>query len=308
MSDAAQPKKVITEPGIYYDCSFDDYVQISAINNSCLKILRKNTPMHAHYYQQHGFQTQCLTFGRLHHKLLLEPEGFDKEYAVGPNVRRNSNVWKEFEAQANEDGKEAIKREQYDEANHFVTAVKKQPVAYWIRQGRAEITLVWRDEEDVDVDVYSPSGEYVTTRHFPATGLLQKARLDYAREGDDILVDIKGVENASPDERRGFPAAAKRYGYYQQGAMSSHGWEALMGRTPAFCFVVIEKCPGKADPVFWPFPSAAYEMQPLAISVGMLDYRQALQTYAECLKNNEWPGYMTDKVLGLTPPAWAFGG
>jgi len=299
-------EKVEKEPGTYYDVPFAEYLKIDAINNSTLKVISEKTPMHARYYQKHGYNSQCLDFGRIHHTLLLEPGQFDGIYAVGPNVRRNAKEWKAFEAKAKAAGKEAIKREQYDGANAFVAAVKKQKVARFVSEGKSEVTLVWRDDEPVEVDVFTPTGDYVTTRSFPATGLLQKARADYVRDGDAIISDIKGVVDASPFER-GFPRAAANFGYHQQAAMTSHGWECLTNRTPAFCFVVIEKCPGKADPVFWPFPSAAYEVQPLTMAKGMLAYRQSLQTYAECLEKDEWPGYMTNEVLRLELPAWALG-
>jgi len=295
---------IIAQPGIYFDVPFEDYVKIPAINNSTLKVLREHTPMHARYYQQHGFDTKALDFGRLTHVMLLEPDKFDAAYAVGPNVRGNTNKWKDFASKAREQNKEPIKRAEYDEAMAFKRAVLNQPVARFVSRGRAEVTLVWLDDEPMDIDVYTPTGEQITMRHYEPTGLLQKARVDYAHEAEAILCDVKGVVDASPNER-GFPRAAANFAYHQQAAMSSHGWEKLTDRTPAFTFVVIEKCPAKADPMLWPFPSAAYETQPLTLNAGMLAYRDSLKTWAECLKKDEWPGYMTEKVLPLEIPGWA---
>jgi len=299
-------ERIQLEPGIHYGVPFEEYVKIEAINNSVLKIIAQQTPMHAHYYQQHGFDSACLDFGRIHHTMLLEPGEFDKIYAIGPNVRRNANQWKEFEANTLREGREPIKREQYDEAKAFVTAVRKQKVAKFVSEGKSEVTLIWRDTEPVDVPIYNPKGEWMGEKHFEPTGLMQKARADYVREQDDIISDIKGVMDASPTDR-GFFRAAANFRYHQQAAMTSHGWEMLTGRTPAFCFVVIEKCPAKADCTFWPFPSAAYEAQPIPLAEGLMAYRNALQTYAECLACDDWPGYMTNEVLRLELPAWALG-
>jgi hypothetical protein len=278
--------KTVPEPGIYYDLSFEDYVQIDAINNTILKMFRERTPMHARYYQLHGRETQCLAFGRLAHVMLLEPDKVDQLYAIGPDVRRNANAWKEFADTAEADGKTPIKRAEYDEALAIANAVKAQRVYGLIRRGHSEVTLVWDDKE---------------------TGLRCKARLDYEHKEEAILIDMKGLTDASPqhfNEKDGY-----NFGYFQQAAMSSEGWEVLTGRTPAFTFLLVEKCPSGCDPLFWPYPTVASETQPNTMLAGKITWHDCLRRYAKCLKDDYWPGYVDERevdrlVVDFELPDW----
>jgi hypothetical protein len=47
-----------------------------------------------------------------------------------------------------------------------------------------------------------------------------------------------------------------------------------------------------------------YEVSPEAMARGRMRYREALNTYAECMRNYEWPLYDTT-IESLDYPAWA---
>lgn len=268
----ATPTPPITKPGIYYDVPFEDYILIPAINNSVLKVLGQKSPRHALWYKRHGKQTKEMTFGHLAHTLLLEPEKVTQRYRIHEDIHRGTNVWKAFEAETLAAGMEPIQQHEYETAYAIVAMILEQPVYRFIRKGRAEVTLLWEDEE---------------------TDLLCKARVDYEHAEAAILVDVKTATDASPE---GFAKAAYNMGYYQQAAMSSEGWETLTGRTPAFTFLAIEKKE--------PFAAVAYETQPKTLEAGQIAWRSALKTYAKCVAEERWPGY-ADKVMPLELPDWA---
>ena len=150
-------------------------------------------------------------------------------------------------------------------------AIKSQVISRYIEQGEAEVCYVWIDE---------------------ATGLTCKARTDYLHREQAILIDLKTTTDASADA---FVRAIANYGYDQQAAWYSDGWQAVEGTMPAFVFLPIEK--------EYPFAAAAYEVPDEVIEAGRNKYRAALKRFAECKKTNIWPGY-GDTVEMLEMPEW----
>ena len=76
----------------------------------------KKSPNHLlKYWEGKTKVTDAMQFGSIIHKLLLEPESFNDDYAIFTGARRAGKDWQEFKA-ANED-KQIIKLSELDDAN-----------------------------------------------------------------------------------------------------------------------------------------------------------------------------------------------
>lgn len=263
------------EPGIYTGISFDEYLTWEAVNNTLLRTIASQSPAHAKAYKDNPPEpTPALSFGNGLHCLALEPDKFDKRYAIAPICDKRTKVGKETWAKFQEsvNGKKIITAEDYNLMQFMAEAIQKQAIHRFIEKGEAEICIVWIDKK---------------------TDLLCKARIDYLHREQAILIDLKSTTNASPDS---FSRAAVNYGYWQQSGWYCDGWKTLTGDMPAFVFLAAEKS--------IPFAVAAYEMPDEGIIAGRRTYRAALKIYAECLKKDSWPGY-SNTVKMLTLPTWA---
>lgn len=213
--------------------------------------------------------------GQLAHCAILEPGEFDKRYIVGPDVNRNTKAWKEFLESAG--GRIAIKPDQREAAMRQAESVRRLPdIAEALATGNPEVSAYWTD---------------------PRTGVLCRCRPDWVHPvGDDavILLDVKTYSDASPEE---FARQCARKAYHKQAAYYSDGYAAASGkRVLAFIFVAVE--------TDWPHAASATMLDDQAIEQGRIEYRRNLETYAQCLKTGQWPGYSTG-IETVSLPRWA---
>ncbi len=263
------------KPGIYPGVPFDDYLKWKAVSNTVLVTLRKRSPLHARYFMDRPFpSTPDQVIGHATHCLALERDSFDSRYIVGPKVdgrtKAGKKAWAEFEDTVN--GRCVLTGEQHIVSVKTTEAINTQVIHKFIRQGEAEVCLVWIDEQ---------------------TGLLCKGRLDYAHRSRALLIDLKTTRDASPE---GFQRAMAKWSYHQQAAFYCDGWKTLTKDDPCFVFLPLEKTP--------PYAAAAYQVGDDTLLAGRNLYRAAIETYAECLKTDTWPGY-GDKVEMLDIPIYA---
>jgi len=268
-------KNKAPKPGIYNGVPFDEYEQWEAVNNSILWTLKTHSPLHAKTYMDSPPEpTEAFIIGRALHTLVLEPRKFNKFYAVTPVCDRRTKdgkaIYKAF--QDNLNGQEILTKDQFEMIDVMADSIKRQIIHRLIERGEAEVCIVWIDKK---------------------TGLICKARIDYVHRKRSILIDLKSTRDASPND---FSKSIYNYGYYQQSAFYSDGWSVLTGDPTAFVFLPVEKKP--------PYEPAAYEMREQVIYAGRQSYRQALDTFAECKKKDEWPGYANEVVM-LSLPQWA---
>jgi exodeoxyribonuclease VIII len=145
------------------------------------------------------------------------------------------------------------------------------PAAWTSAPGKAEQSVYWTD---------------------PVTGILCRCRPDFWRE-DDIIVDVKTTEDASPEE---FSRSLAKWRYHVQAPFYMDGIELATGRRPkGFVFLVVEKKP--------PYAVAAYTLDPESIELGRAEYRADLERLAECQRTDQWPGFGgTIQKIGV--PHW----
>lgn len=213
--------------------------------------------------------------GQLAHCAILEPAEFDKRYIVGPDVSRNTKAWKEFLESAGD--RIAIKPDQYEVAMRQAESVRRLPdIAEALAAGDPEVSAYWTD---------------------PRTSVLCRCRPDWVHPvGEDavILLDVKTYSDASPEE---FARQCARKAYHKQAAYYSDGYAAASGkRVLAFIFIAVE--------TDWPYAAGATMLDDQAIEQGRIEYRRNLETYAQCLKTGQWPGYSTG-IETVSLPRWA---
>jgi hypothetical protein len=142
----------------------------------------------------------------------------------------------------------------------------------------------------------------------PETGVMCKTRPDWltkmvTREGEyTVMLDLKSTKDARPSA---FGKSAYELGYFRAAAYycDIHAWatkpagaENDYRSIDSFLLVAFERDP--------PYAMKLYEIGPDELARGRVQYREALNIYAECLKNYEWPAYETT-IEQLQFPAWA---
>lgn len=213
--------------------------------------------------------------GNMAHCAILEPASFDMRYAVGPTVNRNAKAWKDFVD--TEPVRTPIQRPQYDAAMAQAESVMALPeVRDALSLGRAEVSAYWMD---------------------PRTGVLCRCRPDWVHPvADDkaILVDVKTCGDASPRE---FVRQAARKRYEVQDAFYSDGFGIASGREVlAFIFVAVE--------TEYPYAASAVMLDEPSRESGRRKYRADLETYAQCQRTGEWPGFSAAIDL-VSLPQWS---
>jgi len=264
-----------TDCGIYYDVPFSDYVQIDAVNHSLLWEMENRSPLHARWKQDHPQEdTPAMRIGRAAHALILEPETFEQRWAVAPDVDRKTKAGKESYAQFVDGSgdRDVIAASEFESIQEMAKAIEGQRLHKLVRTGKAEVVLIWDD---------------------PDTGLRCKGRLDYLHQERGLFViDFKTTECAAEDA---FAYSIQRYGYFSQAAFYCMGCEEVLGQTPGYTWLVAEKSA--------PYAVAAYQIQSATLNAGTEFCRRALQRYARCAANDEWPGY-PDAVTPIDMPRW----
>jgi len=262
------------KPGLYYDISFESYVKIDAVNNSTLKILSDQSPAHCRQYMDEGRpETQSLGFGRATDCYILEPALFEKQYVVGPDCRRGTNEWKDFEASVGPE-MTILKPDEMDAIISIYNQVSKSQAMRLLEGGTAQVVAIWKDKK---------------------TDLLCKSRWDYFREDIPMITDLKTTRSAKPDE---FARDVYKFGYYQQAAFYVEGYKNVVSDKHDCCFAIfaVEKVP--------PYVCCAYELGAKTLEAGRIAFRRALDLYAKCLEKDHWPAY-EEKITMLDMPAWA---
>lgn len=227
--------------------------------------------------------SDTLVAGQLAHTLALEPELFEKQYAVWDKAwgRRDARTtaYKNFLANAALEQRTIVTDEQLAHAKAIAHAIRTSPAAApYIVGGSREVTVLWDYDE-------------------PQVGALDgwtmpmRARLDYVT--DAAIIDLKTAVSAKPED---FQRVAWNLGYFSQAAMQLDGFCAISRRIRPYLWLVVENRP--------PYAVAVYEPSREGLELGRNAYRDWLRRLHLCRERNEWPGY-TDAPLQLEPPRWA---
>lgn len=267
------------EPGVYSGITNDAYHSGEGISKSGLDLIGRS-PLHywAKYLdpqREPQEPTPAMLLGTAIHSAVLEPHSFANDYVVFPKIDRRTKEGKAYydELVAQAAGRTIISADDYATCVSIQDNVRRHPAAQvLLNDGEPELSVYWRDEQ---------------------TGVLCKCRPDWMNYKANTIIDVKSTDDASP---AGFQKSIVKWGYHVQAAWYLDGVKAATGHAPkAFIFAAFEKTR--------PFATAFYYADEDMIELGRQLYRERLDVFAACLKNNSWPGY-PQQLSPISLPGW----
>jgi len=272
------------EPGLHLDVPNAVYHSGPGVSNSGLRNLAKSP---FHFYSRHLDPNRPKAKakpgqleGNLAHCAVLEPLEFSKRYVIGPDVNKNTNVWKDFVREHSK--QEVISAEQAEVARAQARSLRSLPdVAELLSRGHAESSAFWY-EDVVDAE----SGEVVK--------VLCRVRPDWVHpvnEDSVIIVDVKTASDASPWE---FAKQIRRKAYHCQDAFYRRGYEKATGKKVlGFIFAAVE--------TEWPHAASSVMLNESDVEDGDAINERLLKLYVRCLTTNTWPSY-TPNIVPVSIP------
>lgn len=253
------------------DMPNDVYHAHDSISKSGLDLILRSP---AHYkFREYMEPSRAMEIGTAIHTALLEPDRFAKEYVLLKDVKdRRTSEYKQ--AVSVHGSERVLVAGEADNVAGMQAAVFAHPVASsWLAlPGHAELSMFAKD---------------------PETGVVVRIRPDYLTEYGSI-VDIKKTQDARQDA---FSKSISTYRYHVQAAFYMDVYQWVTGeRAESFRFIAIEEK--------MPHACMVYKLDDLSIAEGRRLYRQALNTYADCLASGEWKSYDCDSEEIISLPDW----
>lgn len=280
--------------GIFTDIPADAYHQraLDIATASGLKQVLRSPAHFRHWATEGQAETEGMAFGKLLHAYLLEPETFERAYAVAPadapaypaarswaaknpskEIAAAMDYWRAWEAA--HPGVTRVSVADYDKARRMGDSARAHPYAAGLLTGgQREVTMRWVDE---------------------ATGLRCQSRNDLFLPGEYVM-DVKTCQDASEE---GFARTVMRYLYDVQQAHYVEGVRATGETIKWFVFLAIES-------------EAPYVCQPHVLNAqaerrGWALRQKAMAAQAEAIRLNRWRGY-SDRIIETSLPSYAFYG
>lgn len=253
----------------------ENYHLSLGLSRSALWTFKKSPALYWHEYLNPDYvkpeTTPAMLLGELVHNLVLEPEKFDDEFKVSPNLDRRTKQgkadWDTFLKET--EGRNIITHDQFELA---------QMMQQRLIQNNTFMALL--DNAKVEQSIYFTHDR---------TGLQCKVRPDIWN--NNIVTDLKTTEDASP---RAFQSSAYKYGYFLQAAMIHEALRSLGIKMDKFVFACVEKKE--------PYLEALYVLDQAALDYGLNLFNKLMDDYAACLIKDEWQGY---GIQSLTLPNYA---
>ena len=250
------------KPGMYTreQLSNEQYHQSAGISKSGLDLIDRSP---AHFKSKSFESTRAMEIGTAIHCAILEPEIYQRDYRVIDCDSRASAIYKA--ACKDRDSSLVLTQAEGDRVSGMHDAV----------YGYAPARAIMDAEGVNEVSFYAND---------PETGVLVKCRFDRLIDGF-IAIDLKKTQDARPEA---FTRSIDNYRYYVQAAFYSDVYKWATGETlQAFKFIAIEESA--------PHGCRVYPIDALSLEFGRMAYRSALNTYADCLAKDSWPGYTEDE-------------
>lgn len=218
-------------------------------------------------------ETDALRIGKALHLFTLEPERIADGIAVMPYFNSYTNDGKNAKREfiASNAGKSIVSDAEFKMIKNMAASLRANSwFRRFIAQGEAEKTIFFNHAHN---------------------GAPCKIRMDWFNEAEDIILDIKSTEDASP---RGFGRSARTYGYHRQREFYRDGANSI-GANPTFVFAAVEKNP--------PYACAMYLMPKEASQMARVEIERGLDIYMRCRASGIWPGY-GEEIVPMDFPMW----
>lgn len=241
-----------------------EYFSAEGINASSLKEFAKSPAHYKAYQDAPSKSSTAFNVGTLTHALVLEGR---QDWAI-VDGRRVGEV-KARVAELEEAGKIVIKTGEDVDIIKMAESVK----------GNQYGKYLGRDPKRAELAGFAED---------PETGLMLKAKFDYAPETGNILFDLKTAQDASPYK---FKWSAKDFGYDIQAVHYLHVANLCGMSYDEFIFVVVEK---KA-----PYLTASYRLSDETREKAEHKYRMLLQSFKECEESNDFSQGYDQELMEL---------
>lgn len=258
--------------GIYFDLSDQEYREAEGISQSELKLFGEAaTPLH-YISTPKKEPTKDMEFGTLVHSAVLKPKSFPSSYHLQPEtypakvkgetVQKKWNYGADYcnEWLASHSDRQVVTNDELERAAKIrESLLKLEEFSSALAMGKTEVSFFRKDKE---------------------TGLMLKCRVDLIVTDDSNhtwLFDLKKVQSgcATIDE---FSKSCWNYGYDIQAA----SYLEITGASK-FVFVPFDDKE--------PFDCCQFEASQSMIATGYRRWRNLLDRYAICVRENKWPGY-----------------
>jgi hypothetical protein len=243
-------------------------------------------------------ETKATGWGSLIDCLLLQPDQFEKRYAVCPKTYPGKDGEKEWNWNANhckewreaQTGKEVVKLDTHDQACEAVEfMLADEQVKRLVKQSKHQVlvTAVYKDKE--------------TGIEVPIKTLLDLVP-DLDGEFPKSLFDIKTSMSAHP---RAWTKHVHEYGLHVQGALYTDCYTVATGEDRQDFRHIIQES-------FWPWVFVKRYLSSEFLTIGRFKYLNALKQYCRCLDEDCWPNYesprssliLPDGFESINPEAW----
>ena len=226
------------------------------VSNSILNYLSNNSPEYCRYMMDNPQPaTSAMKFGSALHMNVLQPEEFNKHYAIAPKFDKRTKQGKQDAAEFanNNMFKTVLSGKDYDLIEMLTLKLMKDSDAKTLlTNGLKEHIIAWHNEE-YDIKC--------------------RGMLDVYRPDQNIIVDLKTTQDSSYNA---FASSVRKFKYYKQAAFYM---DAV--RAQEFYIVAIEKNP--------PFSINIIELGEDLLDRGREMYNRELEIYKYCMDNDYWP-------------------
>ena len=266
------------------------HADVTRISKSGLDLINRSP---AHYYAEYldpyrkaRASKKHFVVGGITHMAILEPQYLERNYfilddreiiaSIGGASPRATTKYKEWKKEKLLEAKsrEEVSIDDWEKVLRMRDAVHTHPAAsLLLTEGVAETTVKFQ---------------------CPETGAPCKARPDWLDKRNNLVVDLKTTDDASPD---GFGRSAFNYRYHVQASFYFDGlYQSEIMQPNGFVFIAVEKSP--------PYAVGVYYVDNPTMNLGRQIYLQDLEVYQRCRQTGDWHGYPTE-ISALRVPGWA---
>jgi hypothetical protein len=263
----------VRDLGLYDDIPEVEYhADLNSLSVSGAKTLLK-APALFRWEQDHPVYKDVFDFGSAAHRVAL---GAGVDVAIIPPTSRarvDQVAHREAKEAARAEGKTPITEEDHETVLAMAEVLRNHDdAAGLLTDGKPEVSAYWLDGP---------------------TGVTRRCRFDWLPNvAPDQRLAIGDYKTTRCAHRDAWAKDAADFGYEMQFAWYVDAAIALgLDDDPTFAFIVQEKTA--------PYLVAVHRLDADALQIGRWRNRKALNLYAECVKNDQWPGYENDLDLAL---------
>lgn len=236
--------------GIIYGLSNEDYHKDEAIGSTSVKAISVS-PANLYFNPFKG--SKSAQIGTAIHAALLEPEVFEKDFILEPEIKtRASKEYKELAKTYNADN--ILINSEVETITRMIESARMNTdfMDYVAAKGKSEVSM------------------FATC---PITGLRLKCRFDRLSDSHPYPLDVKSCMDAT---ERGFSQAFGKYHYHIQAAFYLYVLKLTTGiELDQFCFFALQNKP--------PYTNCMYYIGTESLELGYKHMHEALRKIKECI-------------------------